>query len=261
MSDSSRVFVFDANAVQTKHGRRRFLANLAMAAGAIALAPMIERGAGIGDVLRAQASGETEPNLTDNDILNYALTLEYLEATFYLRADSGGTLPTGATIAALDPDGNATPGIVAGLAGMTFPAPSTQSIPTFFRAVRDHEITHVLTLQNALGGFALSRSNFKFNFGTAFASASNFMNTAMALEDTGVSAYLGQVANLESLSILSTLVTIQAVEAEHAAAVGVALGQPVIAGDVPFDTAKTTTQVLTIANGFITQAPTLPFPK
>ncbi|MEP6779216.1 MAG: ferritin-like domain-containing protein [Gemmatimonadaceae bacterium] len=261
MSYFPREFSFDAVAMQNAHGRRRFLANLAVAAGAIALAPLIERGAGIGHIIRAQVSGESEPNLSDNDILNYALTLEYLEATFYLRGDSAGTLPTGAAIAALDPDGNATPGTVAGLAGMTFPSPSTQSIPTFFRAVRDHEITHVLTLQNALGNAALSRSAFKFNFGTAYSSAANFMNTAMALEDTGVSAYLGQVGNLEALSILSTLVTIQTVEAEHAASIRVALGQAVIAGDVATDTPKTTTQVLTVANAFITQAPALPFPK
>ena len=261
-TNSITEITFDPAMVRTVSGRRDFLSRLAIATGALTLAPMIKKGRGINSMLQAQGTtGKTEPNLTDQDILNYALTLEYLEATFYLRADKGGTLPTGGTIAALDPDGLAAPGSVFGLDSVTFPAPSTVSASTFFRSVRDHEVTHVLALQTALGAAALSRAAFKFNFGTAYASASSFMNTALALEDTGVTAYLGQAANLDNVATLGTAGSILGVEAEHAAAVRVLLGLSVTVDNGSFDTAKTTTQVLAVAGGFITQKPTLPFPK
>ncbi len=251
---------FDPKTVQSARGRRKFLGQLAIAVGAVSIAPLVGRGFGITE-LQAQGDGQTEPNLSDTDILNYALALEYLEATFYLRADSGGTLPTGATIASIDPDGMGAPGTVPGLSSATFPTPSTVSAGTFFRSVRDHEITHVIALQGALGASALSRPAFQFNFGTAFSSLANFMNTAMALEDTGVSAYLGQAANLDAVATLTTAGSILGVEAEHASAVRVLLGQPITVSNGSFDSPRTTTQVLAIAGGFITQAPTLPFPK
>ncbi|MGH7655738.1 MAG: ferritin-like domain-containing protein [Gemmatimonadaceae bacterium] len=254
--------VFDPTAVRSIRGRRQFLSRLAIAAGALSLAPLVRRGYGITELLQAQGTtGKTEPNLSDTDILNYALTLEYLEATFYLRADSSDALPTGATIAALDPDGGGAPGSVPGLAGMSFPSPSTNSVATFFRTVRDHEITHVLALQAALASSALVRSAFAFNFGSAYASAANFMNTSLALEDTGVTAYLGQAANLDSLATLGTAGSILGVEAQHAASVRLLLGMPITVSNAAFDTPQTTTQVVAVASGFITQKPTLPFPK
>ncbi|MHB1329300.1 MAG: ferritin-like domain-containing protein, partial [Gemmatimonadales bacterium] len=226
-NESARVIEFTPEAVATASGKRRFLGQLAMAAGAVALTPLLSRGLGISGMLAAQANGETEPNLSDQDILNYALTLEYLEATFYLRADSTGPLPTGATIAGIDPDGNGAPGSVPGLAAVTVPAPSTLNVPGFIRTVRDHEIIHVLALQNGLGMAALARTSFRFGFGTAFSSAANFLATAQALEDTGVSAYLGQAGNLDSGSLLGTAGAILGVEAEHAAAIRLIRGQPV----------------------------------
>jgi hypothetical protein len=256
-----RPVVFSPAAVQHTAGRRRFLARLAATVGAVAIAPLIERGAGITDLLRAQGSpdGQTEPGLSDTDIVNYALTLEYLEATFYLRADRTSPLPSSASIAALDPDGGAMPGAVPGLDALTFPAPSTQSVPAFFRAVRDHEIIHVLALQSALGGAALPRAAFSFTFGDAFANAQNFTTTALALEDTGVSAYLGQAANVDDGGILGTAGSILGVEAEHAATVRLLIGQPVVPQNAAFDTARSTNETLAAAGGFVAAAPTLPF--
>ncbi len=259
-TDGTRIIKFDAEALESVDARRRFLGQVAMAAGAVALAPMILNGHGITELL-AQGTGETEPNLTDTDILNYALTLEYLEATFYLRADNGGALPSGATLANIDPDGNGAPGSVPGLGGITPPSPATFSVPDFVRNVRDHEITHVLALQGALAANALARSDFSFDFGTAFDSAANFLNTALVLEDTGVTAYLGQAGNLDDTAILGTAGSILGVEAEHASTFRLLLGQPVTVEDGAFDTPKTTSEVLSAAGGFITASPTLPFPK
>lgn len=260
-SHSPRVITLDPQELTDLSGRRNFLSKLAVVAGAAALAPMILEGHGISSMLQAQSTGETEPNLTDADILNYALTLEYLEATFYLRADNGGTLPMSATIASIDPDGNASPGTVPGLSTFTPPAPSTLNVAGFIRTVRDHEIIHVVTLRNALAAAALARSSFKFNFGSAFASASSFLATSLALEDTGVTAYLGQAANLDVVATLGTAGSILGVEAEHAAAIRTILGMPATVDNGAFDSPKTSAQVLVVAGGFITQAPALPFPK
>lgn len=261
MSNDIRTIEFNADELTTQTARRRFLSKLAMTVGAVALTPMIMKGLGIGGMLAAQSTGETEPNLTDVDILNYALSLEYLEATFYLRANSVDALPAGATVAAIDPDGMGSPGTIPGLSGIMAPSPSTLNVPAFFRSVRDHEITHVLALQAGLGTSALSRPAFAFNFGSAFASASSFMNTALALEDTGVTAYLGQSNNIDSVSYLGTAGSILGVEAEHAATVRLLLGMPVTPNDASFDMPRTSAEVLAIASGFITQAPPLPFPK
>ncbi len=250
---------FDPKELDSVAARRRFLGNVAIAIGAIGLVPMIRRGAGVGELL-AQSGGETEPGLSDTDILNYALTLEYLEATFYLRADNGGSLPSGATIAMIDPDGNGAPGSVPGLSSKMAPAPASFSVPTFVRAVRDHEITHVLALQSALGAMALPRNQFAFDFGNAFDSTANFLATAQVLEDTGVTAYLGQAGNLDNLSILGTAGTILGVEAEHASTFRLLNAMPVSPEDGDFDSPATSSQVLAAAGGFITSAPTLPFP-
>jgi len=253
--------VLDLQELGDVGGRRHFLSRLAVVAGAAALAPMILDGHGISSMLHAQsASGQTEPNLTDTNILNYALTLEYLEATFYLRADSGGALPTGATIANIDPDGAASPGTVPGLSSFTAPAPATFNVPTFVRTVRDHELIHVVALRSALGASALNRTAFRFNFGSAFSSTRAFLETALVLEDTGVTAYLGQAGNLDVVTTLGTAGSILGVEAEHAAAFRVLLGLPVTVDDGAYDTARTTTQVLAAAGPFITAAPALPFP-
>ena len=254
-----RVIHFDRKELGTVAERRRFLGSIAIAIGAIGLVPMIRRGAGVGELL-AQSGGETEPGLSDTDILNYALTLEYLEATFYLRADSGGMLPNGAILDALDPDGNGAPGTVPGLSSRMAPAPASFDVATFVRAVRDHEIVHVLALKSALGANALPREEFAFDFGTAFDSAANFLATALVLEDTGVAAYLGQAGNLDNVGILGTAGSILGVEAEHAAAFRLLNGQPVSPGDGDFDPPATSSEVVAAAGGFITTAPALPFP-
>nr|MBA2557378.1 twin-arginine translocation signal domain-containing protein [Chloroflexota bacterium] len=93
MDTTKRLIEFDAEKLQTPAERRGFLVKLAMAAGAVAVAPMILRGEKLGAALHAQGATCNFPALdgwaerealTDFQILNFALVLEYLEATFYL---------------------------------------------------------------------------------------------------------------------------------------------------------------------------------
>ncbi|CAN5316421.1 hypothetical protein BH18GEM1_BH18GEM1_19340 [soil metagenome] len=256
-TNTEKLIEFDAAKLQTPAARRGFLAELAIAAGAVALAPMITQGRRLNGMLLANHS-----TLSITDILNYALTLEYLEATFYLRAEGRGRLPQGASVASIDPDGNGEPGRVPGLASVRPPLPATFNVMQFVRTVRDHEITHVLFLQNALGNVALDREDFAFDFGNAFDSAENFLAVSQVLEDTGVTAYTGQVRRLVELGndpVLSAAGSIAGVEAEHAAAFRYINDVFITPNNASFDDPATVAEVLAAAGGFITEAPDLPF--
>ncbi len=252
-----RLIELDAARLQTPAARRGFLAELAIAAGATALAPMITQGRRLNGMLLANHS-----TLSISDILNYALTLEYLEATFYLRAHNRGVLPEGATIGEIDPDGDGQPGHVPGLGSVVPPPPATFNVLRFVRNVRNHEIEHVVFLQGALGAAALKREDFAFDFGNAFDSARSFLALAQALEDTGVTAYTGQVRRLAELgndAVLSAAGSIAGVEGEHASTFRYINRDPLTRNDESFDDPATVAEVLAAAGGFITDAPELPF--
>jgi rubrerythrin len=121
----------------------------------------------------------------DVRILNYALTLEYLEAAFYKQAVAND-------VAA----GNA-------------------PLKDFAEVVARHEAQHVSFLRNALGSAAVRSP--RFDFASAVSDQATFAQTAQVLEDTGVSAYLGQVRNIAQKGVLSAAGTIATVEARHAA--------------------------------------------
>ena len=122
----------------------------------------------------------------DIGILNYALTLEYLEAAFYNEATANG-FATGQTQIAL-------------------------------KRTTEDENTHVKFLKGALGGKAVKSP--KFDFGTTTTNAAEFLPTAYALENTGVQAYMGQAFNIEKRAYLKAALTIVTVEARHASVFG-----------------------------------------
>jgi rubrerythrin len=134
----------------------------------------------------AQAAISTKHKSAKNDvaILNYALTLEYLEAAFYKESVANQAYGTDATL------------------------------KTFAETVAKHEAKHVQFLKGALGSKAIKSPTFDFGEAT---STANFAATAQALEDTGVTAYLGQVANIKVPGTLAAAGTIATVEARHAA--------------------------------------------
>jgi rubrerythrin len=139
-------------------------------------------GLGIGAVPAGLALGQGTPK-GDVKILNYALTLEYLEAAFYAEANRRGKLD----------------GIVA----------------RFADVVGQHEAAHVAALKQALGSKATKEP--KFDFKGTTGSEGSFLKTAMTLEDTGVAAYQGQADRIKSNAVLASAGAILAVEARHAA--------------------------------------------
>lgn len=73
-----------------------------------------------------------------------------------------------------------------------------------------------------------------------------------------MTAYLGQVNNIDSTAILATAGSIAGVEGEHASVFRFLNGASI--SPAAFDQPRTSAEVLAIADDFITQAPTLPFP-
>jgi hypothetical protein len=154
----------------------------------------------------------------DVGILNYALTLEYLEAAFY----------NGAAAANL--------------------ALSSQAAAFLKVVVRD-ENAHVAFLKKALGSKAAKSP--AFEFGEANKNVEKFMATSYILENTGVHAYLGQAPNIQTPAYLKAAASILTIEARHAAVIGLlneAAGND-IAPEGPFDTPYTASKVLTAVKG------------
>jgi rubrerythrin len=187
--------------------RRAVLGGGALMAGSAMLGAL--PGTAMGAVTRASAG--------DVDILNFALTLEYLEAAFYAEALSKGKLSGEAM--------------------------------KFATVVAKDEAAHVSFLKGALGSKAVKKPKFDFK-GTTAAQAT-FLKTAMALEDTGVSAYAGAAPMIANKKTLSAALSVHSVEARHAAWVRDILGKggnPLPAPSA-FDAPRTKAQVLKIVTG------------
>jgi hypothetical protein len=127
----------------------------------------------------------------DVKILNYALTLEYLESEFYIEAIAKGAL-------------------------------SGEVLDTA-RIIRDHEVAHVKFLKQALGSAAVKKP--KFDFMNTTGDQATFLATAVVLEDTGVAAYAGQGPRLFQKPVIKAALSIHSVEARHAARVRSLNGQ------------------------------------
>lgn len=132
------------------------------------------------------------------NVLNFALTLEFLENAFYQN-------------------GLAAPGLI--------PA---GDLP-IFQQIAKHEAEHVALLKSVLGASAVASPTFDFSggsgsgtgpFGNPFANYATFQALSQAFEDTGVRAYKGQAGALQAnSSVLTTALQIHSVEARHASEV------------------------------------------
>jgi len=192
------------------HGMSRasFILRGAITAGAVygatAVSPYV------GNALAASGGG-------DVDILNFALTLEYLETDFYQVK-----------------------GKAVGLSGE---AKSLASL------VGDQEAEHVAALTKAIsaaGGTPVKKPTFVF----PVSDQASFLKLAYVLENTGVGAYNGAGPSLQNKQYLAAAGSIVQVEARHAAAIGLLVNQPVTP-DGAFDKPLTKAQVLAKAGPLI----------
>jgi len=134
----------------------------------------------------------------DLEIVNYALTLEYLEAAFYADVIKSGVVKTKAVVEAAKMIGqNEQEHVDALLATAMKLGTPAEKPKTDFQAVID-------------GGEKM------------------VLETAAVVENLGASAYLGQAGRIESKEILAAALAIHTVEARHAAALNTIVGKPIV---------------------------------
>jgi rubrerythrin len=136
----------------------------------------------------ASVASSTSANATKTDIgiLNYALTLEYLEREFYKKVIAAGLF--------------------------------TGKVGALIKDFGSQEATHVEALKGAvekMGGTPAANPNGKFPIN----SASQVANLAYEVENLGAAAYLGQAPLIQSPEVLAVALAIHTVEARHAASI------------------------------------------
>ncbi|MBV9747082.1 MAG: ferritin-like domain-containing protein [Acidobacteriia bacterium] len=179
--------------------RRKFVGTLGIAS---AMASMAASRAG------AQT---TPPTVSDVDILNFALNLEYLDAEFYSAA-------TGTSLAQLGMDvtGSGTAGTTTGGSAVAFSDPTIEAVAM---EIAEDERELVLLLRDTITGRgALPVAKPAINLGAlnmGFGSQNDFLAVARILEDTAVSAYTGALPMIQSSLVLATAARILGTEAQH----------------------------------------------
>jgi hypothetical protein len=151
--------------------------------------------------------------ITDADIVQFALNLEYLEAEFYTVARTGKTIDTfGVGIT-----GSGTAGPTTGGQKVTFVEGSTLAVSA--DQIAADERTHVTLLRTTLTSLGIQPiAKPAINLGalnTGFESQEAFINLARQFEDVGVSAYGGAAPLIQDKTILAYAARILAAEAEH----------------------------------------------
>ena len=190
--------------------RESFILRGAVTAGAVyglgAVGPFVR------DAMAQGSDGDVE-------ILNFALTLEFLEAAFYEQ-------------------------------GLKQVGDLSGEVKKLATEIGANEAEHVTTLTQTikdLGGTPTKAPG--VDFGKAFANEKSFLKLAQTFEDTGVSAYNGAAPAIQSKEVLAAAGSIVQVEARHAAAIRSLSGQPI--SDGGFDKALEMQQVLDAVRPFV----------
>ncbi|KAL9004011.1 MAG: hypothetical protein Q9188_003152 [Gyalolechia gomerana] len=171
---------------------------------------------------------QAAPEITDADILNYALTLEHLEDKFYREGLVNFTQ--------------------ADFAAEGFDATVYDNL----KEVSSDETTHVSFLTAALtkaGAKPVAECTYAFGV----TDVKTFLATASILEGVGISAYLGAAADIMSKAYLTAAGSILTVESRHSSYIRATLDQSPFPS--PFDVPLTLNEVYTLAAPFIVSCP------
>ncbi len=172
--------------------RKRFL-KMAGGAGAASFGAFVLAACGSSSSSSSTAStaaagtSRASANATDVGILNYALTLEYLETEFYAKVLAAGLF--------------------------------SGKVGALLKEFARQEATHVEALKGAvtkMGGTPAANPEGKFPIDNA----NQVAELAYTVENLGAAAYLGQATKIQSPAVLATALAIHSVEARHAATLG-----------------------------------------
>ena len=188
--------------------RQSFILRGALAAGSV-------YGAGMVSPFVRQAFAQSGGG--DVEVLNFALTLEYLEAAFYKEAGTTTKLSNEAG-----------------------------ELVTLFGEQEQEHVDALTKTITDLGGKPVKAPTVDFG---DLSKESAFLKLAVAFEDTGVSAYNGAAPSIQSKDVLAAAGSIVQIEARHAAAIRL------LAGEAPapkaFDEALSTNQVLKAVEPYV----------
>ena len=184
---------------------------------------VVPAGVAVGALNNKFAWAKAADFANDVEVLNYALTLEYLEAEFYRQGNSAGLL--------------------------------SGKEKKYLEQVQADEDSHVATIRDTiskLGGSPVAAPG--VDFADSFDSREKYLTVSHTFENTGVSAYLGAAGFIEDKAILQAAAGIFGVEARHAAIVGNLLGLKPEGGVYmgAFETPLTSTEVLDAVSPFLT---------
>jgi rubrerythrin len=180
--------------VRADSDRKRFL-KMAGAAGATSFGAFVLAACGSSSSTSSSITGTAATASTSSSsketgdlaIVNYALTLEYLETEFYAKVVASGLF--------------------------------TGAVGKLIKDFGSQEQTHVEALKGTaekLGGTPVSKPEGKF----PIESATQVAQLAYTVENLGASAYLGQAASIQNAEVLAAALAIHSVEARHAATLG-----------------------------------------
>ncbi|KAI4241970.1 MAG: hypothetical protein LQ352_007339, partial [Teloschistes flavicans] len=167
------------------------------------------------------------PTVNDGIILNYALTLEYLERKFYQEALANITQAEFVAAGFADP---------------------------FYANLKEiyvDEQTHVKFLSDALKAAGVTPTvELQYTFPVEKKDVLGFVTLSSVLEGVGVSAYLGAAASIMNKDYLTAAGSILTVEARHTSYIRASLGESPF--PAPFDTPLDFNEVYSLAAPFIT---------
>jgi hypothetical protein len=174
------------------------------------------------------ASAQDPRVVLDVAVLNYLLRVEYVQAELYREGLLDFT--SAARIRQFDPYGG-------------------QATLAQLQSLYEQDLSHqdiLRELITRLGGIALPRCTVTF---TRFLTAQHMMQTAFAIENVGVSAYLGVVPLLRIPQVQTAVAAIASVEARHSAYIGILNGES--PAPAAADTPRSREEVLGLLDPYI----------